>query len=171
MSRTPASVAVGQKPTAHTPLHSSCEHPNRNRLHVQLPSPNSFRRLAEDVSKLPKFLSVLSALRQRQQFVVPIDVQVLFVIGLQSRQNSSAFVHLAVAPTYLHLVLIFMVRCGSQNHDLFVAEGFDGVEAGGLPGGVDAENDADEGAHDERKGNPEQGQEGGHLQDVTHQQG
>src|SRR5439155_23773310 len=47
-----ASVAVGQKPTAHTPLHSSCEHPNRNKLHVQLPSPNSFRCLAEDVNKL-----------------------------------------------------------------------------------------------------------------------
>src|SRR5207248_11598569 len=65
-----------------TPSHSSCEHPNRNKLHVPLASPNSFRRLAEDVSKLPKFLSVLSVLRQRQQFVVPIDVQVIFVLGL-----------------------------------------------------------------------------------------
>src|SRR5258708_26982718 len=77
-------------------LRSSCEHPNRSRLHVPLASLNSFRRLAEDVSKLPKFLSVLSALRQRQQFVVPIDVQVIFVLGLQSRQNRSAFVHLTV---------------------------------------------------------------------------
>src|SRR5438045_6062788 len=57
-------------------LRSSCEHPNRNRLHVQLASPDSFRGLAEDVSKLPKFPSVLSALRQSQ--------------------NSSAFIHLAV---------------------------------------------------------------------------
>src|SRR3981081_3183251 len=72
-------------------LRSSCEHPNRNILHVQLASPNSFRRLAEDVSKLPKFLIVLSPSRQRQQFVVPIGVQVIFVLGLQSRQNSSAF--------------------------------------------------------------------------------
>src|SRR5437879_5178445 len=78
------------------PLRSSCEHPNRNIPHVPLASPNSFRRLAEDVSKLPKFLSVLSALRQRQQFVVPIDVQVIFMLGLESRQHSSAFIHLAV---------------------------------------------------------------------------
>src|SRR6266849_9150952 len=96
MFRTPGSDAAARRPTAHTPLHSSCEHPNRNKLHVQLASPNSFRRLAEDVSKLPKFLSVLSALRQRQQFVVPIDVQVIFVLGLQWRQNRSAFVHLTV---------------------------------------------------------------------------
>src|ERR1700722_6982531 len=74
---------------------SSVEHPNRNTLHVQLPSRASLRP-AEDVSKLPKFLSVLPVLRQRQQFVVPIDVQVIFILGLQSRQNSSAFVHEAV---------------------------------------------------------------------------
>jgi hypothetical protein len=43
------------------------------------------------------------SLRQRQQFVVPSDVQVIFVLGLKSRQNSSAFIHLAVAPRYLHL--------------------------------------------------------------------
>src|SRR6266478_34715 len=96
MFRTPGSAAAARRPTAHTPSHSSCEHPNRNRLHVQLASPNSFRRLAEDVSKLPKFLSVLSALTQRQQFVVPINVQVIFVLGLKSRQNSSAFIHMAV---------------------------------------------------------------------------
>src|SRR5467141_11371 len=96
MFRTPGSDAAARRPTAHTPSHSSCEHPNRNRLHVQLASANSFRRLAEDVSKLPKFLSVLSVLRQRQQFVVPIAVQVIFVLGLVRRQNRSAFVHLAV---------------------------------------------------------------------------
>jgi hypothetical protein len=45
----------------------------------------------EDVSKLSKFL----LLGQRQQFVVPIDVQVIFVLGLGSRQNESAFVHMA----------------------------------------------------------------------------
>jgi hypothetical protein len=39
---------------------------------------------------------VLSASRQRQQFVVPIDVQVIFVVGLVSRQNKSAFVHRTV---------------------------------------------------------------------------
>jgi hypothetical protein len=39
---------------------------------------------------------VLSASRQRQQFVVPIDVQAIFILGLESRQNESAFVHLAV---------------------------------------------------------------------------
>jgi hypothetical protein len=49
------------------------EHPNRSTLHVPLPSQASLRR-AEDVSKLSKFLSVLSVLRQRQQFVVPIHV-------------------------------------------------------------------------------------------------
>src|ERR1700739_1028261 len=74
MSRTLASVGGGRSPTKRMQLRSSCEHPNRNRLHVQLALPNSFRRLAEDVSKLPKFLSVLSALRQVQQFVVPIGV-------------------------------------------------------------------------------------------------
>ena len=63
-------------------------------LRAQLASGNSLRHPAEDVSKLPKFLSVLSVLRQKQQFVVPIDVQVIFVIGLVSRQNKSAFVRL-----------------------------------------------------------------------------
>src|SRR3984893_12455016 len=114
MFRTPGSDAAARRPTAHTPSHPSCEHPNRNRLHVPLASPNSFRRQAEDVSKLPKFLSVLSVLRQRQQFVVAIDVQVIFVLGLESRQNKSAFVHLTVAPRYLLLEIIFMVRCGSK---------------------------------------------------------
>ena len=41
---------------------------------------------------------------------MPIDVQVIFVLGLNSRQNSSAFIHLAVALTYFHLEIIFMVR-------------------------------------------------------------
>lgn len=82
-----------------TPSRFSCVRPNHNRLHAKLASQNSFRRLAEDVSKLPKFLNVLPALRQRQQFVVPIDIQVIFVLGLKSRQNSSAFVHSAVLQT------------------------------------------------------------------------
>src|SRR6266851_10046237 len=43
------------------------------------------------------------------------------------------------------------------NEELLVAEGFDGVEAGSLPGGIDAEDDADQCAHDERGGNPEKG--------------
>src|SRR5437899_12361323 len=89
------------------PLPSSCEHPNRNRLHVQLASPTSFRRQAEDVSKLPKFLSVLSALRQRQQFVVPIDVQVIFVVGLESRQNEPAFVRLETGSQHSSISRIF----------------------------------------------------------------
>jgi len=67
-------------------------------------------RPAEDASKLPKFLSVHPVLRPRQQFVVPIGVQVIFALGLNSRQNSSAFIHLAVALTYVHLEIIFIVR-------------------------------------------------------------
>src|SRR5712691_6880927 len=111
MFRTPGSVAVSQQPTAHTPSHSSYEHPNRNTLHAQPASPTSFRP-AEDVSKLAKFLSVLSASRQRQQFVVPINVQVIFILGLESRQNESAFVHLAapqhmLSRTYFHGSLWF----------------------------------------------------------------
>ena len=35
------------------------------------------------------------AQRPRQQFVVPIEVQVIFVLGLGSRQNKSAFIHMA----------------------------------------------------------------------------
>src|SRR5689334_12259140 len=73
------------------PSHSSYEHPNHNTLHVQPASLTPFR-LAKDVSKLAKFLNVLSAPRQRQQFVAPNDVQVIFVLALQSRQNRSAFV-------------------------------------------------------------------------------
>jgi hypothetical protein len=64
------------------------------RANVAVNLKGSTTRVVE--SKLPKFLSVLSALRQRQQFVVPIDVQVIFVLGLESRQNRSAFVHLTV---------------------------------------------------------------------------
>src|SRR6266481_7998607 len=95
MFRTPESASACRKPTTRRPSHSSYEHPNRSTLHAQPASPTSFRP-AEDVSKLSKFLSVLSVLRQRQQFVVPINVQVIFILGLQSRQNSSAFVHEAV---------------------------------------------------------------------------
>ncbi len=40
-------------------------------------------------------VNIQTVLRQRQEFVVPIDVQVIFVLGLNSRQNSSAFIHLA----------------------------------------------------------------------------
>jgi hypothetical protein len=79
----PASVGDGQSPTKRMRLRSSCEHPNRNTLHVQLPLRASLRP-AEDASKLPKFLSVLPVLRQRQEFVVPIDVQVIFGLGLNS---------------------------------------------------------------------------------------
>src|SRR5437016_13939965 len=115
MFRTPESASACQKPTTHTPSHSSCEHPNRNRLHVQLASPNSFRRQAVDVSKLPKFLSVLSALRQRQQFVVPIDVQVIFVVGLESRQNEPAFVRLETVSQHNSISRIFSwFACGSK---------------------------------------------------------
>src|ERR1700745_1598710 len=95
MFRTPESASACRKPSTRRPSRSSYEHPNRSTLHVPLPSQASLRR-AEDVSKLSKFLSVLSVLRQRQQFVVPINVQVIFVLGLPSRQNSSAFVHEAV---------------------------------------------------------------------------
>ena len=32
-----------------------------------------------------------------------------------------------------------------QKQELFVTQGFDGVEFGGFPGGVEAENDSDKG--------------------------
>ena len=54
---------------------------------------------------------------------------------------------------------------------LFVAEGFDGVEAGGLPCRVDAEDNPDQGARDERGGNPEKGEDRGHLEAIAHQRG
>ncbi len=47
---------------------------------------------------------------RRQPFVVPIDVQVIFVLGLGSRQNSSSFVHMAQPQHYPHLEYIFVVR-------------------------------------------------------------
>jgi len=34
--------------------------------------------------------------------------------------NFDAFIHLAVAPRYLLLEIIFIIRCGSKNHELFV---------------------------------------------------
>src|ERR1700747_2673163 len=98
MFRTPESASACRKPTTRTRSRSSYERPNHNTLHAQLPSRTSPRRPAEDVSKLTKFLRVLSALRQRQQFVLLIDVQVIFVLGLESRQNESASVRLGGVP-------------------------------------------------------------------------
>jgi hypothetical protein len=66
---------------------------------------------------------------------VPIDVQVIFVLGLLSRQNKSGFIHLAVAPEippsqhYFHGSLWF------ENHELFVAQGDHGIDVGGTAGG------------------------------------
>ena len=42
-----------------------------------------------------------------------------------------------------------------QADRLLVAEGFDGIEAGGFPRGVDAEDDADQCAEDQRGDDPE----------------
>jgi hypothetical protein len=53
---------------------------------------------------------------------VPSDVQVIFILGLAGRQNSSASVRLAVLQHTL-LERIFTVRSGSQNHDLFILKG------------------------------------------------
>ena len=87
---------------------------------------------------------------------MPIDVQVIFVLGLSSRQNSSAFVHLTVAPRYFLLENIFMVRCGSKNHDLFVAEGDDWVYAGGADcgDGAGGYGDAEQDYRDGEEGAP-----------------
>ncbi len=88
-----------------SPSPSSPKHTRRHTLLMNIQTTTHFMynfyrqppaATAEDVSKLAKFLSVLPVSRQGQQFVVPINVQVIFVLGLQSRQNSSAFVHLAV---------------------------------------------------------------------------
>ena len=61
---------------------------------------------------------------------MPNDVQVIFVLGLGSRQNESAFVHLAALQHTPYLEIIFMVRCGSKNHDLFVAERLHRIDFG-----------------------------------------
>ena len=53
---------------------------------------------------------------------------------------------------------------------LLVAESFDGVEAGGFPGGVDAEDDADEGAENEGGDDPEDGERGGEVSCVFEEQ-
>jgi hypothetical protein len=45
---------------------------------------------------------------------VPIDVQVIFVLGLSPRQNRSAFIHMAEPQHYRHLSHIFIVRCGFE---------------------------------------------------------
>jgi hypothetical protein len=136
---------------------ASWEHPNHNTLHAQPASLTSFH-LAKDVSKLAKFLNVLSVPRQRQQFVVPNDVQVIFILGLRSRQNESAFVRLAVCSTYLCIEFTFMVRCGSKSHGLFIAQAVDGVELGGEVGGIVAEEQADGNGHDKADGDPGIGQ-------------
>src|SRR6266849_9492266 len=54
--------------------------------------------------------------------------------------------------------------------DLFIAEGFDGVEAGGFPGGVHTEDNADHRTHHERGDNPEKRKRGGHGQAVAQEQ-
>ena len=46
-------------------------------------------------------------------------------------------------PTYPYFENIFMARCGSKNHELFVAECLYGIEFGGLHGGEPAADDAD----------------------------
>ena len=118
-------------------LRSSYERPNRNKLHAQLASGNSFPHPVEDVSKWPKFRSVLSALRPKQQLVVPLDVQVIFVLGLVLRQNESAFVHwMALQHT--------PSACGSQNHELFVTKRIHGINTRGAPRGDVAGGEADE---------------------------
>src|SRR5215475_1042767 len=53
---------------------------------------------------------------------------------------------------------------------LLVTEGFDGVEAGGFPGRVDAEPDADGGAEHERGDEPENRELGGHVRAIFHKQ-
>lgn len=96
------------------------------------------RHLAEDVSKLPKFLSVLSASGQTQQFVVPNGVQVTFVLGLISRQNKSAFVR-SVTPQHTSISILFSsFACGPKDHASFVAEGDGGVDARRPAGGDEA---------------------------------
>jgi hypothetical protein len=43
----------------------------------------------------------------------------------------------------LGLLSSFVELWLSESHELLIAEGFDGIEAGGFPGRVDAEDDAD----------------------------
>jgi hypothetical protein len=52
----------------------------------------------------------------------------------------------------------------------FVAEGLNGIEAGGFPSGINTEDDADERTQDEGGGDPEERKHGRHLQAVAQQQ-
>src|SRR5689334_19357031 len=53
---------------------------------------------------------------------------------------------------------------------LLVAEGFDGIEASGFPGGVNAEADADGRTQDERGDDPEERELRGHVRSVFHEE-
>src|SRR4029077_9137749 len=48
-----------------------------------------------------------------------------------------------------HLEPIFILRCGSQSHDLLVAQGFDGVEFGGFHGRPNSKEEANTHADDQ----------------------
>jgi hypothetical protein len=96
--------------------------------------------------------SVLSALGSRQPFVVPVDLRVIFVLGLSSHQNKSAFVHLTTVSRHLLVEIVFMVRCGSKNHDSFVSQRFHRIEPRGFHRGPHPENQADSNADDDTGG-------------------
>lgn len=66
--------------------------------------------------------------------MVLIDVQVIFILGLSPRQNRSTFVHMAERQHYSHLSNIFMVRGGSKNHELFIAQRDQGIDLRGAAG-------------------------------------
>ncbi len=64
------------------------------------------------------------------------------------------------------LELIFMVRGGSKNHDLFVPQSLDGIEARSLPRGIDSESDSDQCTEYKRRKDPESRQVGRHVNRV-----
>ena len=85
---------------------------------------------------------------------MPIDIQVLFVIGLESRQNRSTAVHLTVLQDTSFSRIFSWFACGSKNHGLFVAEGNDGIDAHGASCGEVAgqQGDGDQQDKDQSEG-------------------
>src|SRR5437588_2828199 len=87
------------------PQHTSCTTSIANLL----PPPSGGR---QQIAEIPQRALCLA---QRQQFVVPIDVQVIFIVGLESRQNEPAFVRLETVSQHNSISRIFSwFACGSK---------------------------------------------------------
>src|SRR5271168_2511391 len=65
---------------------------------------------------------------------------------------------------------VYAAGQGTDKWGLFVAQGFDGVEAGRFPRGIHAKNDADKRAHHQGGDDPENREGGGHFEAVLQKQ-